>query len=143
MKKLTYSIFLSFFILFLYGCGSSYNLTELENPKSIKSYQFSIVDEELAEIELDLATQILGMNFKNYSSKEQIAVGDVATLIDEGEILYTTVNITKRLNKSLFDEIKLEDSYNNYDLYIFKGAKGYSMLIYDAEGGLGTYYEFK
>jgi hypothetical protein len=149
MKNLIFLFVLLFVTIVFIGCGGGYNLTKYENAPSLGSSKEFNDDEDLAEIQLDMATIILDLAIgQDDVNDKEFCLQTLEKLENHDEIQYCSYSVdSKRDLESSLDNlgtIAEELIWENYYfVYVINNSGGTKIYYYDSIYNSGTLYELK
>lgn len=139
-------VFLSFTTLFV-GCGGGYNLTQYKNAPSLGSSKEFNDDEDLAEIQLDMASIILDLAIgQDDINDKEFCLQTLEKIENHDEIEYCSYSVDNKkiLESSLQNLGSISERIvweNDYYVYLIQSSEGTKIYYYDSIYKSGILYD--
>ena len=147
MKKIIILfVLLSVTTLFV-GCGGGYNLTQYENAPSLGSSKEFNDDEDLAEIQLDMASIILDLAIgQDDVNDKEFCLQTLEKLENHDEIEFCSYSVDNKrdLESSLDNLGTIAEELvweRDYYVYLINSSEGTKIYYYDSIYNSGTLYD--
>jgi len=147
MKKMIFLFALLSVTTLFVGCGGGYNLSQYANAPSLGSSKAFNDDEDLAEIQLDMASIILDLAIgQDDVNDKEFCLETLEKIENHDEIEYCSysVNNKKNLESSLDDLGTIAEKLvweNDFYVYLINSSKGTKIYYYDSINNSGTLYD--